>query len=130
MTINQAYLFIVFTINGIFIGILFDFFRILRKSFKTINFITNIEDIIFWILTGISIIFCMYKFTDGNIRLFMFLGLLLGTITYILTISKIVIKISVKILVIIKHLIKFILRPFKIFFDYIKEKMTKKVKKM
>lgn len=130
MTINQAYLFIVFTINGIFIGILFDFFRILRKSFKTINFITNIEDIIFWILTGISIIFCMYKFTDGNIRLFMFLGLLLGTVTYILTISKIVIKISVKILVTIKQLIKFILRPFKIFFDYIKEKMTKKVKKM
>lgn len=130
MTINQAYLFIVFTINGIFIGILFDFFRILRKSFKTINFITNIEDIIFWILTGISIIFCMYKFTDGNIRLFMFLGLLLGTVTYILTISKIVIKISVKILVTIKQLIKFILRPFKIFFDYIKEKMTKKVKKV
>lgn len=130
MTINQAYLFIVFIINGIFIGVLFDFFRILRKSFKTINFITNIEDIIFWILAGISVIFCMYKFTDGSIRLFMFIGLIFGITTYILTISTVIINISVKILTIVKKIIKFILCPFKIFFDYIKEKMTKKVKKM
>ena len=30
MAINQALLFIIFAINGVFIGLLFDFFRILR----------------------------------------------------------------------------------------------------
>lgn len=48
---NQAELFLIFTINGILIGLLFDFFRILRRSFKTKDIITYIEDILFWILT-------------------------------------------------------------------------------
>ena len=45
MASNQAYLFLIFTINGILIGFLFDIFRILRKSFKTNDLITYIEDI-------------------------------------------------------------------------------------
>ena len=53
MVTNQAYLFCIFIINGIIIGILFDFFRILRKTFKTSDLITYIEDSMFWILTGI-----------------------------------------------------------------------------
>lgn len=50
MISNQANLFLIFTINGIVIGLLFDFFRILRKSFNTNDIITYIEDILFWIL--------------------------------------------------------------------------------
>ena len=42
MVTNQAYLFLIFMVNGIIIGILFDFFRILRKSFKTADLITYI----------------------------------------------------------------------------------------
>ncbi len=49
--LNQSYVFIIFIINGLIIGILFDLFRILRKSFKTTNTITYIEDILFWLLT-------------------------------------------------------------------------------
>ena len=37
MVANQANLFLIFTINGILIGLLFDIFRILRKKFKTSN---------------------------------------------------------------------------------------------
>ena len=80
---NQALLFLIFSINGIIIGLIFDFFRILRKSFKTSNLITYIQDILFWILTGISIIFVMYYFSDGSIRLFMLIGLILGFLLYI-----------------------------------------------
>ena len=42
---NQTYLFVVFTLTGIILGIIFDFFRVLRKIFKTVDFITYIEDI-------------------------------------------------------------------------------------
>lgn len=104
MAINQAYLFLVFALNGIFIGILFDFFRILRKSFKTVNFITNIEDILFWILTGLSIIYCMYNFSGGALRFFMLLGLILGILLYMLTLSDFLVKIVVKIISIIKKI--------------------------
>ena len=53
MVANQANLFLIFTINGILIGLLFDIFRILRKSFKTPDIITYIEDFFFWLITGL-----------------------------------------------------------------------------
>ena len=37
MVQNQAYLFLVFSLTGVVIGILFDFFRILRRTIKTGN---------------------------------------------------------------------------------------------
>ena len=45
LTENQAYLFLIYCLCGIIIGIFFDIFRILRKSFKTNDFVTYIEDI-------------------------------------------------------------------------------------
>ena len=105
MVTNQAYLFLIFMINGIIIGILFDFFRILRKSFKTADAITYIEDSLFWILTGAILLYSIFVFCNGEIRLFMFLGVLLGTIIYMLIASKSVIKINVSIITFIKKIV-------------------------
>ena len=102
---NQTYLFIVFTIVGIIIGILFDIFRILRKSFKTNDIVTYIEDFLFWILTGIIILFSMYKFSNVKLRFFMIVGIIIGTLMYMITFSKYIINISVFIINIIKRII-------------------------
>lgn len=122
---NQAYLFVIFIINGILVGILFDFFRILRKSFKTGDFITYIEDIIFWILTGILTLYFIFNYNDGEIRLYVFLGIILGILVYMLSISKYIIKFSVKIICFIKMVIKkaskIILYPFNIIFKILKK---------
>lgn len=105
MVTNQAYLFLIFMVNGIIIGILFDFFRILRKSFKTADLITYIEDILFWILTGIILLYSIFVFSNGEIRLFMFLAVILGTIIYMLIASKYVIKINVTIITFVKKIL-------------------------
>ena len=105
MVTNQAYLFLIFMVNGIIIGILFDFFRILRKSFKTADLITYIEDILFWILTGIILLYSIFVFNNGEIRLFMFLAVILGTIIYMLIASKYVIKINVTIIKFVKKIL-------------------------
>ena len=114
---NQAYLFGIFVINGILIGLLFDFFRILRKSFKTNDFITYVEDIVFWILTGIILLYSIFLFNNGEIRLFMLIAVLLGLIIYMLSISRYIIKVNVKIInffkTIILKIISIILIPFK-----------------
>lgn len=121
MAINQAYLFLIFTLNGVFIGLLFDFFRILRKSFKTNNIVTYVEDILFWMLAGISILISMYNFSGGELRLYMILGLALGIIIYILTVSKYIIRISVFIIntikIIVTKTIKIIIYPIKLFYN-------------
>lgn len=101
---NQAYLFLMFVINGILIGILFDVFRILRKSFKTPDFITYIEDIIFWILTGILTLYFIFYYNNGEIRFYIFLGIMLGILIYMLTISKHIINFSVTIITFFKDI--------------------------
>ena len=111
MIINQAQLFFIFITNGILIGLLFDFFRISRKVIKTNNFTTYIEDIIFWILTGIIILYSVFVFNNGELRFFMFLGVMIGSILYMLFISKYIIKINIKIINIIKNFLKIILIP-------------------
>ena len=45
----------IFFLTGICIGLLFDFFRIQRKVLKTCDFITYIQDILFWIVSGLII---------------------------------------------------------------------------
>lgn len=126
MVTNQAYLFLIFIINGIVIGILFDFFRILRKSFKTSDIITYIEDLLFWILTGIILLYSIFTFNNGEIRLFMFLAIGIGVITYILLFSTYVIKVNVAIIKLLKNILLKIITiisiPFKLIY-----KITKKI---
>lgn len=103
--INQAYLFGIYSICGILIGIFFDLFRILRQSFKTPDFITYIEDIIFGILTGTFLIFMIFIFNNGELRFYIFLALILGFSTYLLTISKYFIKLNVKVIITIRKIL-------------------------
>ena len=90
----------------------------------------------------------MYNFSDGSLRLFMFLGLIFGLILYMLTLSKIIIKTVVTIITILKGIIykiikivitplkiiyniidKIIFRPIYIFYIKFKTSLTKKSKK-
>lgn len=109
MAQNQAYLFLVFSMTGILIGFLFDFFRILRKSIKTSNILTYIEDVLFWILTGLLILYNIWYFNNGEIRIFMFLGIILGVLIYISTLSNIIVKLFSELL---QKIIKLLKIPF------------------
>lgn len=128
---NQAFIFMVFIINGILIGLLFDFFRIMRRTFKTNNVITYIEDFIFWILTGLILLYSVFTFNNGEIRIYMFLGVLLGITLYMLSISSYVIKINVKIInfikMIIAKIIEIILYPIKLLLKILKSIFYKPV---
>lgn len=110
MAQNQAYLFLIFSLTGVAIGLLFDFFRILRRSFKTPNIVIYIEDILFWVLTGVLILYNIWYFNNGEIRLYMFLGIIIGILIYVSTLSSILVKVLSKIL---QTIIKVLEIPFK-----------------
>ena len=108
---NQASSFLIFILNGLLLGILFDIFRILRKSFKTPDFVTYIEDILFWILSGMILLYSIFTFNNGELRLYIFIGILIGILMYMLLLSKIFIKVSTYIIKVIKkifHILIFI----------------------
>ncbi len=142
--LEQLHSFAIFILVGFLIGLLFDFFRISRKTFKTSDLITSIEDVLFWILSGLLTLFTIFKFNNGDIRIYIILGIFIGIAIYMLIFSKIVINTLVKIIIFIKriisHLLKicsypiqFILKLLKILFKPIKnlqKAISNKTKKM
>ena len=124
-TLLQLYSFLIYLVSGIIIGIFFDVFRILRKSFHTSDLLTYIEDIIFSIITGLFLLFVLFQISDGEIRIYNIIALLLGGILYLLTMSKIFIKINVKIMTFVKSLLhNIVLIPLKGLFFIIKKLFT------
>lgn len=119
MVTNQAFLFLVFVINGLIIGFIFDVFRILRISFKTKDFVTYIEDIMFWIISGLIVLYSIFVFNNGEIRFFIFLGIVIGIILYITLFSSYIIKINVQIIKFLKSIIGTIFKFIKIPFTFI-----------
>ena len=127
MILNQANLFLIFTINGILIGLLFDIFRILRKSFKTSDIITYTEDLIFWILTGLLLLYSIFTFSNGEVRFYMFLAVFCGCLIYMLLFSKYFININVKIIKIIKKIVSIIFTPINLTIKFIKKLIIKPI---
>ena len=123
---NEIYIFLLFILTEMSIGILtgrriailFDIFRILRKSFKTIDFITYIQDFLFWLLAGAILLYSIFSFNNGELRGYIFIGVILGIILYMLILSKYFVKISVAIINILK---KIIYTPIKFIINFIKK---------
>ena len=116
----------IFFLTGICIGLLFDFFRIQREVLKTCDFITYIQDILFWIVSGLIIIFVIMKYTNGEIRIYMVLGIILGILIYFLIISKYIMKIFVCILSFLLNIIGKLLFPIKKIYKIIKKSWKNK----
>ncbi len=72
---SQEQIFIFFFIIGIIIGMIFDIFRVIRKSFRSPDIITFVEDIIFLLITSSLLIYSIIKLNGGEIRFYLFLAI-------------------------------------------------------
>ena len=125
--LEQLIIFIYFILTGIILGIIFDIFRKLRKSFKTSDIVTNIEDIIFGITTEIILLVAIFLFNNGGLRFFVFIGITFGILIYMLFISKYFIKLNVTIINFIKRIIILLTKPFIILLKFIKKIFLKPI---
>lgn len=114
---SQEQIFIFFFIIGIILGVVFDFFRVIRKSFKISDFSTLIQDIVFLIFSGTLIITSIIKLNGGEVRLFLFFGIFFGTLIYLLTISDLCVIIFLVFVKICKKILKI---PYKCYKSVIK----------
>ncbi len=125
LSYTQGQIFILFFLLGIVIGSIYDIFRVIRKNFKTSDFVTQIEDIIFLIISGILILCFILKFCIGEIRFYVFIAIFLGILLYFLTISKpyvIILNIVVKFC---KKILSFFVNLIKIPYIFIKKHIKK-----
>lgn len=103
---SQEQIFIFFFIIGVIISIIFDIFRVIRKSFKTSDFVTLVQDIIFLGITSVLIIGSIIKLNGGEIRFYLFLGIFLGAVIYSLTMSNLCVIILYEFVKICKKILK------------------------
>ena len=138
LTIHQLTTLLIFILTGIVIGFVFDFFRILRRSFKTSDIVTYIQDFLFWIISGAIFLFSIFKFNNGELRAYIFIGTILGVITYMLFLSKYLINLFTKVLIFLKKILSY---PIKCILNFWKnnintpiykiiKKLTKNIKKI
>ena len=80
LTINQLTPLLIFFLTGAIIGFVFDFFRILRRSFKTSDLITYIQDILFWLCSCAILLFSIFRFNNGELRGYIFIGTIIGVV--------------------------------------------------
>ena len=124
--IEQLKSFIFYMICGCVIGILFDIFRIIRKSFKISDFHTYIEDLVFGIILGLFLIYILFILNKENIRLYMIISISLGIVFYWKTISKYFIDINVRLIRFIKTVLYYILlKPIKLIIKAMKKIFNK-----
>ena len=106
---SQGILFFLTVAMGVLCGFVFDFFRILRKSFGHKNIHIYIEDVLYWIIVILIFFYFLLHNAEGqSLRFFFIIGMFIGMVLYFLTMSKWVIKVSMIIIGIIKKLCKFI----------------------
>ena len=131
---------------GVFLGFIWDFYRLIRHygKFKTAG--TVIGDILYWIISTILSTRLILDISYGNVRAFILMGFLTGALLYFYGVSEYVLKLFIfiidfilKVIKTVFHFliypVKFIIRkikillyPVKIKYISIKEKLKKRYK--
>lgn len=75
---KEFFVFVYAILSGMFLMLLYQFLQLLRCLIFHKLWIVNLEDIAFWIFTSFYLFLQMYKTTNGSIRWFFALGIVLG----------------------------------------------------
>lgn len=105
----QIYYFLSTVIAGIAVGIMFDAYRIITGVNNINRIVLAISDLLFWVLCAMIIfVFFLYS-NNGDLRLYTFIGLLLGILFYFKLASK-------RFIIALRGIIYFISKLFRIVF--------------
>ena len=103
---SQAYVFLCSIAGGMAIALVYDVFRIFRKTVKTGRLITYVQDLLYWLIVAVIMFLTLYYSNDGEVRAYLFIGAFLGVILYALLFSRIVMESSLFLVKVITYLIK------------------------
>ncbi len=121
---------------GVLLLTFYDALRILRRVISHNGFFVALQDIMYWVISGVLIFHMMYKQNNGIIRGFAILAMLLGMIIYhtvisdklVDTISGILnkmIELSGKLILLFFKPVRFLLRKMKRIFIWLFSKIKR-----
>lgn len=114
---SEIVIFLTMVYGGLIIGFVYDLYRVFRYFSKPKKIATFIEDLIFWIIVTSIALFTLLYSNYGELRGFVFIGIIFGALIYYYILSKLVVKTLVyivgTIINFIKYIINIIISPFK-----------------
>ncbi len=93
---------------GLELGLIYDFFRIIRRVWKCNFFVTACMDLTFWIFTAGRTFYIMHTQSNGTLRWFAILGVVTILFLYMKCFSTYVVKIGVFVLSYVKSIMEWI----------------------
>jgi spore cortex biosynthesis protein YabQ len=115
---QQTLLFLSTVAGGAVIGLIYDFFRIFRKTTPHKGIFIQLEDMLFWLTATGLFFYFMLNENYGEIRFFSILGIALGMVLYFATVSVLIVRLSVILINFMKRVvsaaIKIVLLPVKL----------------
>lgn len=109
---EQAAIFFNSLLLGAVLGIIYDFFRITRLAFIMPPLLVLLEDLLFFLLSSIILFNYLLESNHGQIRYFIFIGVVLGWVLYYFSLGRLLIGISAKIIAIVRRVLGIIFSPF------------------
>lgn len=127
-------------LGGAALGVVFDFFRIMRKNFKGASKMVWLQDVFLWVVSLAVVYATVFITNDGKLRWYVFVGFGAGLIIYILALSPFVIKMATAIITFFKKVVAFVFnilaypakwlyktvgRPVRAFFKWLKKRFLR-----
>lgn len=113
MGVNVTYeltIFLSVVLLGLLEGVLFDIFRVIRKISSKTFLAVSAVDVLFWFFATGFFAFFMMKLTNGAVRAYMLVGMILGLIFHFLLFSDRIISIITVIFTLFLKIFKFFLK--------------------
>jgi spore cortex biosynthesis protein YabQ len=99
-------------VSGMGLGFLFDIYRVISSQLHFPRWVISILDIIYWIIATLFAFKMLYSSNQGEVRVFVFIGLLIGLGVYTLLFSSFIKKCILLVIRITRGIIRFGLRVF------------------
>ncbi|MBR5227797.1 MAG: spore cortex biosynthesis protein YabQ [Clostridia bacterium] len=121
---KETITFLTFVLVGIIYGVIFDFFRALRKVKKRKDIVVCMQDIIYFIIVGIILIFAMYIHMKEKLRVYLLLSIILGIVIYVSIVGNKLVKLFTELMKTFNNIISFIFLPLDIFRQLFSKQIT------
>ncbi|MDR1208870.1 MAG: spore cortex biosynthesis protein YabQ [Clostridiales bacterium] len=107
---HQAVVFLLTAAAGFAAGLLFDAFRVFRKSVPHAAFFVALEDVLFWTAFSVVMFYVLLNHNSGEVRPFCVVGGFLGMTLYFETLSRLVLAVGVETAKAVKKALRFIFK--------------------
>lgn len=108
---------------GAALAFAYDLIRIFRLLVPHADIVVDLEDLAFWLFTAWTVFGTLFKYNQGALRGYAFIGMFAGVIIYALTLSRLIMYIVRKMVPYWKKGFAWLFKPFRQFVGFLRKEL-------